>query len=73
MGGRRKRGWEGEKQGGGVERPRLGVERSKAGGGTARVRLGGTVQNGLGASAYGEEVEEWCLREGSAWDSVGAQ
>lgn len=34
---------------------------------------GGTVQDGLGASAYGEEVEEWCLREGSAWDSVGAQ
>lgn len=52
VGGRRKRGWEGERQGGGVERPRRGTW-GKAAGGTARVRLGEELQYGLGASALG--------------------
>ena len=37
------------------------------------VRWEEEVWDGLGASAYGEEVDGWCLREGSACDSLGAQ
>lgn len=57
MGGRRKWGWEGERQEGGVERPRLG-ERGKADGGTARCDWGKGCRTAQGLpTAAGRE--EW--------------